>query len=142
MIPLTDFAYRRVLDGARVPLRDTRTHPMRFEWVYDGLLLALISDNAWGKYPIEEFAPHLALDPTDPDVARLIDRRIAEAFGYTDVHAAMIDIHDGQWRMIVYSANPTGARPVDAPFDVEPRPENLPLARAALLCALYPSEPR
>ena len=161
MIPLSTFDFRRVLDGARVPLRwpvansDLVHDPIARRMLEDARTARIewCGDIGWREegpgYPRQWFAtpaPTMALDPTHPDVARLIDRRIAEARGWPGVWMAALDCTAGSWRLIVVSSAPTGSRH-DATFhaivkDIEPIPANYPAARAALLCALYPKEGR
>lgn len=176
MIPLSSFDYRRVLDGARVPLRWDITDAM-IASTADPLARRCLEDNqhariewcgniGWREeglgYPRQFFdspSPTMSIDPTHPDVARLIDRRIMEAEGRTRAPIASAVLHLYHARMggtashfalmtldadgcnyltLIEAMRNRAAKAAIADLNVAP--ENIPVARAALLCALYPPE--
>lgn len=142
MIPLTDFAYRRVLDGARVSIADVRSCPDRLEWLCDRLLTQL-PDGKWWTADVDWHVRYLALDPTDPDVARLIDRRIAGRVADITFDWALLSLDaDGRWSIFYGTGTRWQSCGLGHLIDVPETPSNTNTARAALLCALYPPEPR
>lgn len=169
MIPLSTFNAAKVLDGARVPLTDTYAPEQccRLEWTGNGAIV-FGRRETFSVGAIDWFkchAPYAALDPTDPDTARLIDRRVAEAIGLKPspfydqrLHIRTGDAEDPwagwtldgfngwttinnscQWpagRWTGYPRNPVLDVPALAGLPLNDA--NLPEARARLLCALYP----
>lgn len=149
MIPLHTFN-PKVLEGARVALIAEADDPHRYEWIGDSIL-DITPDGT--LHLLRQFRPErVSLDPTDPDVARLIDRRIAEALPenrHGAVQAAVLfplDKSDNGpcWRLsVLYGAGSchwavlTPPGPLDG---LEPTEANLPEARARLLCALWPPD--
>lgn len=129
------------LTGARIPLHDPRSTPMRWEWCGDTCLLELVSDRAWGAC---DLPADLALDLTNEDIARWVDRKIAEALSIPPEQAAFarltfdaitqtyrIESFDGLQRLNERAITALGTGPLTA---------NIPTARAALLRALFGRE--
>lgn len=170
MIPLNTINAAKVLDGARVPLvnwddneQTVEISDYRAEWIGDRMIELRVSTREVRDVDIVwEFH---AIDPTDPDTARLIDRRVAEAIGLKPspfydqrLHIRTGDAEDPwagwtldgfngwttinnscQWpagRWTGYPRNPVLDVPALAGLPLNDA--NLPEARARLLCALYP----
>lgn len=150
LYPLTDLSDPvAFLKGARIPL--TTLPPLsetedieRAEWNVDGVLLVCADDvTLW--HPNEQSAWRVfALDLTDPDVARWVDRKIAgRATGAADNCLARLVIYEGEWMIEVDGS----LKRLRACFDegyplasipcIEP---NISAARSALLRALFGRE--
>ena len=101
MIPLTDIDHAAILAGAYVPVVDCSPGHPDDEWTWCGDFLLRINRTErdpggdrppWFRDLFEgDAAGHLdlALDPTDPTVAALLDRRIAEAMEFRGVAFAL-----------------------------------------------------
>lgn len=147
MIALTDIDALAVLSGARVRLTDTHPIPKRWEWCAD-VLLFFGYTGQWQTAPLAEMLADLALDPSDPDVARLLDRRIAAILYGEDFECAWLTVtfgNDPMWMIRVSSAGHSmqghrlSVEPTwDAIKGIAPMPANIPTARVALIRALYP----
>lgn len=158
MIPLHAFNAAKVLEGARVPLvceeqsdlsveQRAFLRQFRSEWVRNTLIE--IDQRAGTSRLVTIYWDLHAIDPTDEDTARLIDRRIAEAMSWPDLYAAQLisaRVPGGEFGIAVLLADGfhCGAFATErftAPLRGLPATtENLPEARARLLCALYPPE--
>ena len=151
MIALADIDHAAVLKGAQVPLVPTTNHePDRFEWCGDRLVRMTTTGRIY-MVPVELLTRYLALDPIDPDVARLLDRRIAEALSDRDLlpplpNGALCLLRVGSvggepcWTIDFTTPRGPGWLVVNhaAIKDIEPTERNIPTARAALIRALYP----
>lgn len=154
MFPLSDlrdpFAF---LNGARVPLRSTTSEEA--EWIADdvfyricdsyerGFLCIRLDEDTERPTGIDpNLVRSLSLDLADPDVARWVDRRIAEGFYGVPFYAAVLDICDGEWRLLTWSEVPNSQEPLTAPClaAITCGVENVPAARTAIVRALYGKE--
>lgn len=150
LLPLSDLRDPvGFLKGARIPLHDTSSYPMRREWCVDTCVLRLVSDEAWVACGL---TPHLALDLSDPDVARWCDRKIAEiviarmrrtcapmvsaVLGISRKAWVVTTLHE-DWRCFswdFYREESLALRTLDAV------PAHIPTARAALVRHLFGKE--
>lgn len=166
MILLSEIDHRRVLDGARVPLcwhitdeqivaaehptdrrllEDTRN--ARIEWC---------GDIGWREegagYPPQFFREPwgaMALDPAHPDVARLLDRKIAEALNHAPFAPsegyAIRTGFQSEWAqtpcflMAQIAAEDGHTLEHECLHGIAIEPANIPAGRAALIRALYPA---
>lgn len=145
MIPLSAINATAVLRGARVKLNPPHPRDGRFEWVGDVVLAQCTPrfPETWAQ--LREIPDWLALNPTDPDTLRLIDRRITEGlYQFSDLVAAHLWIEDSTcWRLSIIHPDGTTqeARCLHGCLrDLPLITENIPIARARLLKALYPPE--
>lgn len=153
--PLTNLREPSVfLQGARLPLLSTTRD--RAEWIVDDAFYQ-IGDSFEREFlrrwldededrPTgidEDRLRRLSLDLADPDVARWVDRKIAESYDFPEVVAAVLCVFDGQWCIHLMGVKyPTSmdAR-FDSAFDGIPCDlAHVPTARAALLNAIYGKE--
>lgn len=158
MILLSEIDHRRVLDGARVPLcwhitdeqiaaaehptdrrllEDTRN--ARIEWCGD--IGWRDEGTGYGTRFFHEPWGAMAIDPAHPDVARLLNRKIASLiadrpFNWCDLRIGV----DGHWSIVYGVGTRYDSCGVGHLTDVPPRLANIPAARAALIRALYPKE--
>lgn len=167
MILLSEIDHRRVLDGARVPLcwhitdEDIAAadHPTDRRLLEDArnVRIEWCGDIGWrhegAGYPPQFFREPwgaMAIDPAHPDVARVLDRKIAEAVYGATFECAWLTFDQMQsapWWLIRVSScgySMQGAslsiEPTwDAIKDIAPTTANIPAARAALIRALYPA---
>lgn len=172
MIPLHQISAAKVLEGARVPLVPSflRDRPLaRIEWCNDHLIMSEVNRTNAARTELDRcdrdgFSMFL-LDPTDPDTARLIDRRIAEAI---PTYRPPPNDHTVPWHALLWKCDhrtqrgkrhwhvtgthaewgPDGKSRVATVPDMpclaglEIGYETLPEARRRLLVALYPPEVR
>ena len=168
LIPLSAFDAPRVLAGARLCLYEEEGEGTRWEWCGDTMIE--MSATTGNDYLWSDRKPHsatsnafhgLALDPTDLDITRLIDRRIAEALPnfrpWTGPQTPWYSVNWGQdyrarradrrhWSVGGARADwgPDGKSRVRGVPDMpclaglEIGDETLPEARRRLLIALYP----
>lgn len=135
------------LSGARVPVicgdpMRTCDRVERAEWCDNGALL-FHPENVSFWYPKGAAVwTMLALDLADPDVARWVDRKIAEAYYGVPFYAAVLDICDGEWRLLTWSEQPNSQEPLTAPClaAITCGAESVPAARAALVRHLFGRE--
>lgn len=143
LIPLSEIDALAVLSGARVPLVPWHgSSYRRLDWCVD-CATPIGSALRGAEYDVCALGQlGAAIDPSDPDVARVLDRRIAEARGYQGVVVAVLYIESGRFRLLVVTSEPRADMPgiSDHPAikDIEPIPANIPTARVALIRALYP----
>ena len=159
LIPLFSLADPTAfLQGARVPLVQPSDPSKRWECI-NGTLYEQMGCSFEAAVEYDEAADQdapsraairvLALDPSDPDVARHCDRRIAEALSIKeakpwafqsssliviDGHVALavaFDIHIRLWSPAQIHGAAAGVWPADC----------IPTARAALVLALYGRTP-
>ncbi len=143
LLPLSDLRDPvSFLKGARIPI--TSTSGNRFEIVGDCAFIWDPYTCTYGSCPLEHMDwAWCSLDLSDPDVARWVDRKIAAAYSFPEVLAAVLCVFDGQWCIHLMGVKYPSS--VDARFDAafEGIPcddDNIPTARAALLRALFGKE--
>lgn len=148
MILLSEIDHHRVLDGARVPITDTTPNPDRWEWIGDRLLRFYAEGTPTiAEMHVELYAQWLALDPADLDVARVLDRKIAEALNHTPFAPsegyAIRTGFQSDWAqtpcffMAQIAAEDGHTLEHECLHGIAIEPANIPAARAALIRALY-----
>lgn len=162
MILLADIDHRAVLDGAHVPLTDLDPVPGD-EWHWCGSFGIRVNKTRPGHgdnpnwfadlWTIHQLGHvDIALDPTDPAVAALLDRRIAEAWRARHTPAHPTGVYDRfslqpdqvghrrhwHWSIRCVTSGGWGSLTLTDWMDVAPAPKNIPAARTALIKALYP----
>lgn len=131
------------LSGARVPLAHQWPLPYpSVEWCVSRLLIERHDGTIRADSLRAETIQMLALDLSDPDVARWVDRKIAEAYYGVPFYAAVLDICGGEWRLLTWSEQPNSQELLTAPClaAITCGVESVPAARAALLRALFGKE--
>lgn len=151
MIPLSEIDYATVLHGARVPLHHPHNAPdFRVEWNVDRIINIGDTHSESNVLTVRQSAEYLAfvscgtltLDSTNPDVARLLDRRIAEAI---KVKRSIVELgiatEMGRETFVIHTLG--GWIPIQrkAYRGVKVTADNIPAARAAMIKALYPVKP-
>ena len=153
LIPLSSLADPTAfLQGARVPLVQPSDPSKRWECI-NGTLYEQMGCSFEAAVEYDEAADQdapsraairvLALDPSDPDVARHCDRRIAEHGVGHPCYMAILQVVGHAWDLSSWSDAPSRkfTREVQALDGIPCTPEHIPTARAALVLALYGTTP-
>ena len=130
------------LTGARVPLTHLWPVPFRaVEWVVDRILI-----DAWSGPRFDSIRPEtvimLDLDCSDPDVAQWCDRQIATSLGLPNPEHAVLSYSNEWCFWLLGDECPRFIGDLRSGLasvvrDIPCTDANIPLARAALLRALF-----
>lgn len=150
VIPLAEIDAGAVLSGARVPLVVPSASEARHEWVSDHYYQRNSYGTAFALDLDALVLSEIFLDPSDPDVARVLDHKIATArlakgdsvrhASTTPILGATLGFFRDKWAIVVahvggevywWTLDGMGCD------DIEPIAANIPTARAALIRALY-----
>lgn len=140
------------LKGARVPLHDLAPEHPADEWHYCASYAVRVNliqhqpgmAGPWlDFFAADEIPPaDLALDLSDPDIARWCDRKIAGRVARHPFLWAVLSCREGFWEVIWGSDHEIGRCGMSGLTDLPGcTTENIPTARAALLRALYGRTP-